>query len=267
MKVYDKTSHTFVVCAYEESPYLEACVQSLLGQTVRTEIVIATSTPNDHIKKIAEKYHLLLQVNVGEKGIAGDWNFACSCANTPLVTLAHQDDIYEKTYTQEILAALQLSSHPLIAFSDYNELRGDATVKRSRLLTVKRLMLMPMRIRPLWNSRMVRRRILAMGNAICCPSVTFVKENLPEPLFKNNMKSNIDWQAWEELSLLKGGFVYVPKRLMKHRLHEQSTTFGLIEENGRKSEDLYMFRKFWPAWIAKLIDFFYQTNEKSNALK
>ena len=38
--------HTFAVCAYKESPYLEACIQSLLDQTVRTDIIVATSTPN-----------------------------------------------------------------------------------------------------------------------------------------------------------------------------------------------------------------------------
>ena len=26
--------HTFAICAYKESPYLEACIRSLKGQTV-----------------------------------------------------------------------------------------------------------------------------------------------------------------------------------------------------------------------------------------
>lgn len=38
--------HTFAVCAYGESPYLEECVQSLLAQKVRTRILIATQLPN-----------------------------------------------------------------------------------------------------------------------------------------------------------------------------------------------------------------------------
>ena len=43
---------------------------------------------------------------------------------------------------------------------------------------------------------------------------------------------------------------------MKHRLHEQSTTAELLEVNGRQAEDLYMFRKFWPDRIARMIDCF-----------
>ena len=53
-------NHTFVLCAYKESQFLEECVQSLLAQTVKSKILISTSTPNDHIKGIAEKYNLPL---------------------------------------------------------------------------------------------------------------------------------------------------------------------------------------------------------------
>ena len=48
-------------------------------------------------------------------------------------------------------------------------------------------MLWPFKWKHLQKIRFVRRRILSFGNAICCPSVTFVKEEMPELLFKNNM--------------------------------------------------------------------------------
>ena len=50
--------HTFAVCAYKESPYLEECIESLKGQSVRSNILIATSTPNEYIKNIAEKNNI-----------------------------------------------------------------------------------------------------------------------------------------------------------------------------------------------------------------
>ncbi len=261
-------SHTFVVCAYRESPYLEACIQSLLRQSVRSRIRIATSTPNEHIAGLAKKYRLPLCVREpGEqKGIAEDWNFALSCADTPFVTLAHQDDVYRKQYTEKILEAAEQCRHPLILFTDYYELREEATVKSNRLLKVKRLLLSPLRIHGFWTSRFVRRRILSMGSAICCPSVTLARENIPLPVFENNMKSNIDWQAWERLSRLDGEFAYVDRPLMKHRIHVASTTSGLLKENGRKQEDLLMYRRFWPGWIAAVIEHFYQTSEQSNEL-
>ena len=34
------TNHTFAICAYKESPYLEECIQSLMNQTVKSDILI-----------------------------------------------------------------------------------------------------------------------------------------------------------------------------------------------------------------------------------
>lgn len=67
---------------------------------------------------------------------------------------------------------------------------------------------------------------------------------MPLPVFQNNMKSNIDWQAWELISRQKGEFAYIAKPLMCHRIHEHSTTSELLEVNVRQEEDLFMFRKF-----------------------
>ena len=49
-------NHTFVICAYKESPYLEECIRSLKNQSVRTNLRMATSTDNGHIRALAEKY-------------------------------------------------------------------------------------------------------------------------------------------------------------------------------------------------------------------
>ena len=83
--------HTFVVCAYKESPYLEACVDSLLAQTARSRILIATSTDNEHIRRIAGSRGLEVFFSARPSDIAGDWNYAYTRAGTRYVTIAHQD--------------------------------------------------------------------------------------------------------------------------------------------------------------------------------
>lgn len=261
-----KNKHTFVVCAYGESPFLEECIQSLKTQTVKTDIKMATSTPNLHIQNLAEKYQIPLFVNEGEKGLAGDWNFALQQADTALVTLAHQDDLYMPEYAETILKAYRKTKKPIIFFTDYAELRGNETVNKNKLLFVKRLLLFSLRCEFLQKSRFVRRRILSMGSPICCPSVTLVKSRVSEKLFRNNMKSNIDWQAWEELSKEEGEFVYLAKPLIKHRIHAGSTTSEVLKSSARRQEDIYMYRKFWPKPIAEFIELFYSQNEKSNKL-
>ena len=55
--------HTFVVCAYKESPYLEECIRSLENQTVPSHIILVTSTPNSYIEGTAKKHGVELFVN------------------------------------------------------------------------------------------------------------------------------------------------------------------------------------------------------------
>ncbi|MBQ9750832.1 MAG: glycosyltransferase family 2 protein [Clostridia bacterium] len=259
-----EAQHTFVVCAYGESPYLRECVQSLLAQTVQSKILIATSTPNEWIQSIASEYALPVYVNEGEKGIAGDWNFAMSCADTEYVTLAHQDDIYEPTYAEEVLRAAQKAKKPIIAFTEYFEIRKSERVFKNKLLRVKHLMNFPFRI--FKKSRFVRRRILSLGCSICCPAVTYHVKNCKELKFNTDFQNSCDWDAWERISKHKGSFVYLNKPLMGHRIHRESTTTEMIQNSRRAKEELIMFKRFWPNWIAKRIAKIFEKSTKSNDL-
>jgi glycosyltransferase involved in cell wall biosynthesis len=261
-----KELHTFVICAYKESIFLEECILSLLNQTVKTQVIIVTSTPNRYIEKMAEKYNLVLIINEGEGGIVQDWNFAYKAAKTKYMTIAHQDDIYIEGYVEDMLAHMRAAEKPLIYFTDYAEIRNGKEVLKNRLLRVKRWMLLPLRIKGFHKSRFVRRRILSLGSPICCPSVTYVKEHLPEEVFQVGFRSDEDWQAWEKLSRYKGSFVYSHKILMHHRIHEESETTAVIGEIGRHTEDYVMFCKFWPKPIAKILTKVYSTSEKSNQI-
>lgn len=259
--------HTFVICAYKESPYLEDCIESLKKQTVSSEIIMMTSTLNVHIEQVARKYNIPLYVREGASDIVLDWNYGYNKVLTPYLTIAHQDDIYLPDYTKHVLEEFKHSKKPLIFFSDYGELRGDEIVTKNRLLTVKRIMLIPLRWRVFFGNRFVRRRILSFGSPICCPSVAYARENLPREVFKQGFRSNEDWEAWEKLSRLQGDFIYDKEILMYHRIHEESETSAIIQDNKRSDEDMEMYSKFWPKPIAKLLVKLYADGQKSNDLK
>ena len=261
---YSNSDHTYALCAYKESEYLEECVKSLLAQSVKSKIFIATSTPNRHIDDVAQKYGIQVYVNNGEKGIGGDWIFAYNTADTPLVTIAHQDDIYEPQYTESMLGFVNASKDPIIYFCSYGELRNGKKVYDNTLLKVKRFMLSPLKIKLLGTSRWTRRRILSLGCPICCPSVTFVKQKVGDSPFTNDYLSNIDWQQWEIQSRKKGSFVYNKQPLMCHRIHNESATTEIIGDNVRSKEDYDMFLKFWPRFIAEFLVKIYSNSEKSN---
>ncbi len=264
---YTKLDHTFVVCAYKESKYLRKCIDSLLKQQDKEHILIATATINDYIRDVADEYGIRLYENPAEPGIAGDWNFAYAQADTPLVTIAHQDDIYDSDYLQSMLDAFNSVSNPILAHSAYYEIRNGKKVYTNRLLRIKKMLLLPQVPKIFWNSVFLRRRSLSLGCAICCPSVTYVKDRLPEEPFETGCKADLDWQAWERFSKLKGAFCYVSRPIMGHRVHEESETSHVIgENNGRTSEDYEMYRRFWPKPIADILIKFYEKGQDSNSL-
>ena len=260
-------NHTFVICAYRESPYLEECIESLEHQTVPSDILMVTSTPCPYLTKMAEAHGIPLSVNPGKGGIADDWNYALSKAHTDLVTIAHQDDVYEPDFGFTARKQAEEYEKPLILFTDYGELRNDSKITTNPLLKVKRIMLKPLEFRSLASSRFVRRRILSLGSAICCPSVTYAKNHLPLPLFEEGFRSNLDWQAWEKLSRLEGDFIYCNKILMYHRIHADSETTAVITSDGgtgRTQEDYQMFCRFWPRWFARILVRVYAKGQASN---
>ena len=259
--------HTFVVLAYKKSKLLEDCIKSVLNQTLKTNVVIATSTPNSYIKEVAKKYDLEIMVNKEKKGIGYDFDFASNCVDTDLVTIAHQDDIYDKNYADEVIKAYQKYPKANIIFTDYYEIKNNKKEESNINLKIKRMLLLPLRIKNLSGFKFIKRSALRFGNAISCPAVTFVTKNTPKDKFKSDMKCDIDWYAWEKLSKLKGNFIFIPKKIMGHRIHEESTTTEIINNNIRTKEDLEMFKKFWPNIIAKVINKFYSKSENNNNLK
>ena len=262
--MYSACNHSFVICAYGESIYLEECIKSLFAQTVKSNVIVATSTPNEHIIGLCRKYNLELFVNSNRDGISSDWNFAISCATTGLVTLAHQDDIYKPCYTEYMLKALNAAKNPLIFSCGYGELRGTEEVYSNRLLNIKKLLLIPMRAFP--QSIAARRLSLSFGSPICCPSVTYIRNIIGNNRFKANYYADLDWEQWETLSKNKGSFVYCSKPLVLHRIHEESETSKVIGSTGRKNEDYQMFLHFWPKQIAKILSEVYSKAENSNKL-
>jgi glycosyltransferase involved in cell wall biosynthesis len=257
--------HTFVICAYKESPYLALTIESIKKQTVKSEIFITTSTPNDYIKTIAEQFHIELIINKEKnQGICGDWNFAYAQAKTGLVTLAHQDDYYEPDFTEKILAEIERKGDMIIAFTDYFEIRGERRVKSNKLTAIKRLMLIPVLFFP--GSKFIRSRVLSLGNPICCPSITYNKKRFPDFQFSSEYKCSLDWEASCRFSKENGNFIYINKPLMGHRISGQSETTSSISNGVRYEEDLKILCAFWPKSIARMIMFFYAKSMDSNKI-
>ena len=267
MTQYTPQDHAFVICAYKENPYLPECLESLLKQSCKSSISMITSTPNDFISNLCKEKNIPLFINTGEKGLAQDWNFAYEkVADRKLITIAHQDDIYEPTYLKTILALVNNSKKPLIAYTEYYEIRNEKRVSFNTLLRIKQLMNFPFRFRVFQRSKAIRRFILAFGDSICCPGVTFARENLPMPVFDTSFTTACDYKALVDISPLNGDFLYSPKKLMGHRIYPGSATSANIINKSKAQEDFIIFSSLWPKWIAKIISRQYRKAEKSNKI-
>ena len=160
----------------------------------------------------------------------------------------------------------------LIAFSKYYELINGVKTSQRLNQIIKNILSMPLWKEAFQGKRWRKRWVIRFGNAICCPSVFYNREYLEKLLaeegrahmFKQDFRSNLDWEAWEWLSNREGAFLYSREYLMAHRIHGGSETSAIIKEHQRGQEDYRIFCKFWPRWIAKCISGVYRASEKGN---
>ncbi len=239
--------HTFVILAYNVSDDLEECIKSVINQSKKSNIVIATSTPNDYIIDLASEYSLGVMVNKTKSNKGRDYNFAINSFDTPLVTIAHQDDLYDRNYTKEILKTYKKNKQATIIFTDNYEIHNDKKIKNSKKLFWKRYFLFPLRFSFFQNKKFFKLRSLRREKYICTSSITFVKKNIDGDIFPTNLKYDNDWQGLIDLAKKNTRFVYLRKKLVGYRVEEK-------ESNKTKNkEDLKILKNMYPNWYYKRI--------------
>ena len=257
----DRPLHTFAICAYGESPYLEQCIRSLRGQTVKTDIICCTATPGTRLKELCEAYDIPLHVRDGEPGIREDWLYAYKTAKGRFVTIAHQDDIYRKNYVEELIRAWDRWPDMTVFASDYLTIRmrgGKAEDDFGNLpWLVKKVLRLPLRIKSLADRTWIRKSAVLFGNSICCPTCTYHKEIIGEDMFDSGYCFVLDWDNLYELAGRKGRFIVSEKPLLAYRVHDQSATKALILNKERFREEESMFRKMLPGRMADFLLRFY----------
>lgn len=249
-----KDIHSFIILAYNESDDLEECIKSIKKQSVKSNVLIATSTKNDYILELASKYGLGVMINDAESNKGSDYNFALSSVDTKLVTIVHQDDLYDRNYAKEVIKCYKLNKDASIIFTDYYEIIGDMKFKKSKELFKKRICIWPLKYKLFNKMKYFKRISLKYHKAICTSSVTFIKENIPNDLFPIDLKYNNDWAGLERISKNDKRFVLIPKKLVGYR----------VETNKRKSkeqinEDIIMYKRFWNN---KLVEWIYHKKNK-----
>ena len=244
-----KIIHTFVILAYKESDDLEDCIKSVLKQSVKSNIVIATSTPNDFITDLAREYGIGIMINDKESNKGSDYNFALSTFNTKLITIVHQDDFYNRNYAKEVINCYEKNKDANLIFTDYYEIHKDVMVKHNWTLFKKRLMIWPLKYRFFQNKKHYKKRCLSHGQCFCTSSVTFVRDKGIKNFFPEDLKYYNDWQGFINFAKKNTRMVYLNKKLVGYRIYDKEINMDMIIE---KENILKQF------WNKKIIDFLYK---------
>ena len=218
---------TVVIPVFNGGRFLAATIESLLAQTHRDFTVVCLDDQStDDSVAIAQSFRdarLHVERNVTRRGLAGNWNEAIAIARTPLLVIAHQDDLYEPHYLEA--AAQLLEAHPraFIAHTraTYIDEEGqpvDSTASRSRIDSGR----MP---EPYEREPSAELRALHNGNYIICPSAMYRMSAVAGiGDFNEHYRFVPDWEYW--FRGLQKGFTITGShaRLAHWRRHEESAT-------------------------------------------
>lgn len=251
--------HTFAVCAYQDSPYLEACIRSLKRQTVPSKIILCTSTPSPFLEHMAERYGLPYYVREGKSDIQTDWNFAAAQADTRLVTIAHQDDCYHRDYGKQVQACWERYPDTTVFMTDCAIIKNGRLQPPGLVQVVKKLLRLPLCLRPLADRPWVKQAALRLGNPVICPSCTYDKDALGTPLFVSGFRFALDWDTMWRLAAQPGRFICEERPLMGYRIHEEATTKKCMDSSLRSQEEAAMYEKIWgQGWLVRVLMHFYR---------
>lgn len=251
-------NHTFAICAYHDSPYLEECIKSLKKQSVPSKLILCTSTPSLFLEEMAKAYELPYYVREGRSNIRDDWNFAYNMANTALVTIAHQDDKYRRDYARYVKRCWKKYPDTTVFCTDCAIIKNNAVQKPGIVDIVKKLLRIPLRLHALANRTGIKRAALMFGNPIFCPSCTYDKSRLGDSIFQSEFEFALDWETLWKLAARPGRFICKEKRLMLYRIHGSAATKANILNHRRTEEELAMYRNIWPKPAAALLMHFYR---------
>ncbi len=250
--------HTFAISAYGDSPYLESCIKSLVGQSVESDIILCTSTPSDYLRMMTEKYDIPYYVREGAPGIGYDWNFAYAKADSELVTIAHQDDIYHHDYVKILLETKEKYPDMSVFMTSSATIKDGRVIGVSKVLAVKKLLRMPLRM-PLFNHiASIKRAAVSLGNPIICPSCSYDKTLCGEGIFNTKYQFILDWDALYRLASESGRWVCIEKPLILYRVHADAATGRAIRNNVREHEESEMFDRIHEGPLSDILKKVYQ---------
>jgi glycosyltransferase involved in cell wall biosynthesis len=206
---------------YRRGAWLADAVESVLGQTFTDfEVVLSDNGDGDEVQRLVTSYRdprLRYRSNGGDIGPTANAVAAYRAGRAPLLTMLHDDDLWEPTLLERLVPPLEARSDLVAAFSDHWLMDGDGALLRRGTER---------------NTRRWGRHRLGEGELRPFTSQALVDRAVPTVITTVFRRTAVDfddvpagigtlydlWFAYQ-LSRHGEGAWYVPERLGRHRTH------------------------------------------------
>lgn len=218
---------TVAIPAFNGARFLARTIESVLAQSERDfTLLVLDDRSTDKSVEVARSFRdsrVRVVENEVRRGIPGNWNAAVALAATPLLVIAHQDDVYDPRYLET--AARLLDAHPrafaahtrALDVDEHGRPLGSAASRyKDRFWPDDE---------PAERDPHDELRMLHNGNYVIAPSVMFRMSAVNAiGAFDESYRFVPDWEYWFRGLLAGYTLVGTHARLVQWRRHEESAT-------------------------------------------
>jgi GT2 family glycosyltransferase len=230
---------TLIVPTRNAGAHLRATLRSLLAQN-RSDfaLLLVDDASTDRTPELAREVageRVRIHRNEVPLGIPGNWNRGAALVDTALFALVHQDDVYDRSWLERMLAALDRAPEAAFAHCQAGTIDGS---DQSGIGPAERFKLR------FWDGLPAVDRCehfarLCAGNFIACPSVLLRTDAFRTAGgFRGDLRFAADWELWLRLLLAGHSACAVPEVLVDYRRHAAAATPAAAANLSRYREEL-----------------------------
>jgi glycosyltransferase involved in cell wall biosynthesis len=215
-----------IVTVYKRAEFLAIALRSALDQTYQDyEIIVTDDSSSEALRAICESFgsdRIRYRTNGRNVGVALNVRAAVAEARGTYIAMLNDDDAWEPTFLEKLVAPLQADSRRVLAFSDHWIVDGQGVVKKADTDA---------------NTAAFGRAGLPDGEVADLAELVLVKNGVPLAMAAVFRADAIDWNDvvpevsgaydyWISCLLAASGGKawYVAQRLTRYRVHDGMET-------------------------------------------
>ncbi len=242
---------------YNYGKYLNACVQSALGQTYENkEVILVDDSSTDNSLEIAERYRSDIHIfrNPTNLGQPQSTNKAVQCSSGKYLVILHSDDLLLPHFIEKMVQLLE--AHPNVGLAVGERMETDEAG-------------IPTKVAPFYNTNCIipgekQAKVFMMTSFLPCQVLVRRKTFEKAGGVNNRYIVNLDGLLWFKCSLIND-VGYIQEPVCVYRTHDENTTsqynrsivhmmeyYCTLSEMFRLSKDRPYLNQFFNAAIRRV---------------